>query len=321
MKLFFVALLLLLSGCARDVSGPITANYLLAFYSCDSGTVSARCATSTENHYTYLAQSNDGLSWELVPRLDAFPGTSPGVVRRGNTLFFYAADGFSRRLDLNSGELSDRLPFTILRANGSQEYYAGPRAYLDENNRIVLFYLVGNNVGDDPEDCGAATCSQVIRSATEVSDSQGTQFIVDTGDRYSLTISNGETGGFPTIFKELSRFVLLFSYEGTSLSAGSATLTGTYAHTLTGGELTALGGNPSAIYQPTTDEFWTFVSRVGGGGLHTLRRAKHASIQVPIPIAQWADVATAAGLGLATGYDLLDPVVIDNRPAERREGK
>jgi len=65
----------------------ITAPYLMAFHACD--TSAGIDCNMPMNHKVYLAQSEDGVNWSLVPGWQPFQGSVPDVIRRGDTLYIY----------------------------------------------------------------------------------------------------------------------------------------------------------------------------------------------------------------------------------------
>lgn len=73
------------SPTSAPVSAPleITGKYLMAFHACDAAAAECR---DPRNHQVYLAQSDDGAQWSLVPGWKPYPGSVPDVIRRGESL-------------------------------------------------------------------------------------------------------------------------------------------------------------------------------------------------------------------------------------------
>lgn len=64
----------------------INGKYLMAFHACDTAADNCR---DPRNHRVYLAQSDDGTQWSIVPGWTPHGGSVPDVIRRGETLYIY----------------------------------------------------------------------------------------------------------------------------------------------------------------------------------------------------------------------------------------
>ena len=154
-----------LSGLAVVLfSAPATAQiapterYLLAFHACEP----AVTCPDPANHRVYLAESNDGATWTMVPNWTTFAGSVPDVIQRGRTVYVFAvAHGQVARYNIDTNT-SDRVSVTVTGLpNGRTSDWVDPSLYLDDQGRLVLFFLYAPLVGGDPARCptGQTTCT------------------------------------------------------------------------------------------------------------------------------------------------------------------
>ena len=83
-------------------SGAVTGIYLMAFHASD--TSDGTDCHNPQSHIVYLAQSDDGENWSLIPGWEPYQGSVPDVIQRGNTLYVYTP-GELVRYDLESDTL------------------------------------------------------------------------------------------------------------------------------------------------------------------------------------------------------------------------
>ena len=199
---------------------PPSQQYVMAFHGCKAD---SRDCNNPSNHEVYLAQSNDGASWGLVPGWEPRDGSVPDVFRRGDTLYVISTGGVSR-LNMQTGDVTHE-KVTI---EGGENYVDPSLAQLPDG-RLVMFYLPGI-MGQDPASCapGEGSCTRQIKSAVEVPGSNGTWFRADSGARVAETITGG-TFSDPDIFFNGSEWVLYVS-RGPSINAyTSANLQGAFS--------------------------------------------------------------------------------------------
>ncbi len=273
----------------------ITGTYLLSFLACDTG--ASDCA-NPDNHRVYLAQSNDGANWSLVPGWTTYAGSVPDVIRRGNTLYVYTP-GYVRRYRFATDTWEDPVPVTL--TDPDADSFVDPSLYVDDQGRLVLFYLLGV-FGQDPAGCasGESTCVKHFHSATEVAGSDGAQFVAEPGDRSQVTVNAPATASDPDIFYDGSRYVLYIS-RGSSIQVyTSPTLHGSYTVTtgLPGGYLTLDGGVGSGYFDSATGHYWTYVHTNQG----VIRRAVHASLGTQLAGGDFTTVLSGSGIGLGASY-------------------
>ena len=276
---------------------PPSQQYLMAFHGCKSG--SGDC-NNPSSHEVYLAQSNNGASWSLVPGWEPRGGSVPDVLRRGDTLYVISTGGVSR-LNMQTGDVTHEQ----VSLEGGEQYVDPSLAQLPDG-RLVMFYLPGI-MGQDPAACapGERSCIRQIKSAVEVPGSNGTVFRADSGARVSETITGG-TFSDPDIFYNGSEWVLYVS-RGQSINAyTSANLQGDFS--FRGPVSQNQGGVGSGM--PTSQ-----------GGVQTFAHSSTRDSTVIVrgesatgttPIATFATVITGPSIGL--GNYVASPGVALNSP-------
>jgi len=201
---------------------------------------------------------------------------------------------------------------TIKKSDGSQEDYADPSLYLDPStNKIILFYLSTTGYSGDPANC--TTCP--IRSGTEVDGSDGTQFVMDSGDRAS--VSGGKITD-PDIFYDGSKYILYIAKELQQvLVYTSTTLQGTYSPVtaLTGGILTNYGSVPAGYYDSVTGKYWTYITVLSPTTPSVIKRAVHNDFSKQLTDADFTTVIPGSNfIGLGSSYTVESPGFAVNAP-------
>jgi hypothetical protein len=215
--MFWIALFNLdaLTQAAPDISGKNQENppgqdgYLMTFHACDT---TADDCFDPRNHWVYLAQSLDGMNWNLFPDWKPYHGSVPDVIRRNETIYIYTPGHLVRyHLDTQTieGPLEVKVP-------GLTTGYVDPSLIIDENGYLVLFFLYGQQ-GMDPAGCAPdeATCVREIGSASEIPGSDGAEFSLDDGQRVSANIDNAsqiKTFSDPDVFYDGAQYVLYISH-------------------------------------------------------------------------------------------------------------
>lgn len=277
-------------------SGTLPGAFLLAFHACDTSTVNC---SSPQNHSTYLAYSDDGVSWTPLSDVTAFQGSVPDIIRRGDTLYIFNP-GTVRKYTISAKTLGSSTSVTMTKSDGSAESFVDPSPYLDTStNKIILFYLSSTGVTGDPAQC--TTCP--MRSATEVDGSDGTQFVVDSGDR--ILISNGTD---PDTFYDGSQYIMYISKGPSVLVSTSTTLKGTYSlvSTLTNGTLTNVGGIPAGQYDSATAKYWTYVHTASSPSV--IKRAIHSDFSKTLSDSDFSTVVSGSTYtGLGSSYSVQSP--------------
>lgn len=303
---FFCMLYLLLSyQPALATQGDITGKYLLAFHACDQNT-----CNDPRSHQVYLAESNDGMSWSVVPGWIPHNGSVPDVVRRGNSLYIYSTSGV-RRYRFQTKTWEDPLPVTLKTVSGAEDMYVDPGPIVDKDGRIVLFYMVGAK-GYDPARCapGETTCTKYFRSAVEIDGSDGTEFKVLEGNRLEIPITSQSTASDPDLFFDGSRYVMYISRGNNVQVYTSSELNGSYTllNDLPEGYLNQnTGGIPSGYYHAETKSYWTYV-HIPQGNIQVIRRAVHSSLSKPLTASDFTTILTGTDVaGLGPSWSVASP--------------
>lgn len=288
-----------------------TKRYLMAFHGCE-GTL---CSSPT-NHRVYLAESNDGASWTMVPGWTSFAGSVPDVIQRGRTLYIFTASQEVARYNLDTGA-SDRVRMTVSGLpSGVSSDWVDPSLYIDEQGRLVLFLLYAPFGGGDPARCatGIASCTKQFMSATEVTGSNGGQFAVDPGTRATITVTSTalpSSASDPDIFFGGTQYVMYISH-GSSISVWtSSSLRGTFTQstTLPGGLLAdGTGGVPAGHFDGATSQYWTYAHVTQGNPATSVtRRAVHSGFSQQLTASSWTTVVTGSGIGLGSSTSVESP--------------
>jgi len=286
----------------------IQSPYLLAFHACDTATDDCH---DPQNHRVYLAQSDDGADWSLVPGWEPCQGSVPDVIRRGDTLYVYTPNKV-RRYRFSTDAWEDPVPVTLTdpEATGG---FVDPSPFLDDQGRLVLFYLLGV-IGQNPASCapGETTCVKHFHSAVEVEGSDGTAFVVEPGDRVQVTINMPGSASDPDIFYDGSRYVLYISRGANVQVYTSPTLHGTYAlsDSLPDGYLIHGAGIPAGHFDSATARYWTYAHTSEG----VIRRAVHASLDVALSEGDFTTVLSGSSIGLGASYRVESPGFAVNTP-------
>lgn len=277
-----------------------SAPYLAALRVCASGS-----ACNASSHEIRLASSQDGASFTLMPNATPASGGVPELVRRGDTLYLYANNTL-HRYSLASGTWGAPVPVQVTNASGGAALVANASAIVDGDGRMTLFYLVGRTTGD-AWSCASIICTKTIRSATEVTGSDGSSFAVDAGDRALL--STNTTATDPDVYAGPGGFVLLSGFGGSSRANEAAELRGTYSFASLVSNGT--GNFPAGHYHAPTGKHWIYVARSIDGAPPVIRRAIVEGIGAPAPASSFVTVGFA-GLPPGAGVDSLS--FLDNRP-------
>ena len=150
-------------------------------------------------------------------------------------------------------------------------------------------------------------CTKNFKSATEVSGSNGTQFVVNSGTRLSINL-NANTASDPDIYYDGTRYILYISSGTNTLAYTAASLHGTYTAvtTLNNAVLTNEGGIGCGYFDPTTNNYWTYVHTNAG----EIKLKVHSSINSSISgLSMVINYATA---GLASGSLAQSPGICKN---------
>ena len=271
-------------ACEGTHSLVITQRYLLAVHAAEPG------ATFAE-HETHLLESADGSNWTEVSGWQPYVGSVPEVIERDGFLYLFNP-GKRRVYDLAGGSVTGA-SVSISDAIGNTVSYVDPSAIVDDEDRMVLFFLNSTGVppGTDP---AAGSDPKAFDSATEDASSNGLAFTLEPGPRVEALSSD------PDVFYDGSRYVLYISYGSNTRAYESATLHGSYTGLPGLGPdamLTSVGGVPAGHYDADNVEYWTYV-HAHAGGANVVRHAVHASLDSALTASNFVTVVQAADLGL-----------------------
>ena len=296
----------------EEVSSVVNKEYLMAFHACDTA---ATDCMNPKNHMVYLAQSDDGMAWEVIPGWEPFPGSVPDVIRRGNILYIYCAGTQLRKYDLETDTLSEKIQVTLNDPEAPGKY-VDPSLIIDDQEQLVMFYMPGV-MGQDPARCapGETQCTKLFRSAVEKEGSDGEEFTATEGNRVEVTIQK-DVASDPDIFFDGKQYVLYIS-RGQSVEVyTSDDLFGSYA------QVDALpddflvqeaGGVPSGFFDTETSEYWTYVHT--GHPNAVIKRATHDNLTTPINPADFIEVLSpATNNEFSASFSIESPGFAENQP-------
>ena len=310
LALMVVAVGLTIASINADVkASAVTGKYLLAFNICDAG------ACIDPPFKAYLAQSDDGVTWRPIPGLIPFKSDCPDPIRRGDTLYVFGpimegGQGPAASVCKYSFEQDCWSPPERIAVMGARfpsipygrELFIEPSTILDEQGRIVIFYrLFWRTGGRDKRDGDI----EYIRSATEVEGSDGTEFRVDEGDRFTVEIHPGTselitTVGNPDVFRGPDGYYILLGIKDGTMLLFSEELRGAYSlvEELHQGLIMTshIGGQSAGHYDALTGQYWVYgVPGQGGNispgiGFGSVARAVVSRLDQPIPTSKFQTV-------------------------------
>ncbi len=250
----YLAILLFCTSSYQVMAQPSKA-YLMSYLTCSS------CGNPV-NHSVQLAESNDGVAWTSVPGFVTYSGSVPDVITRNSKLYIYTP-GNVRRYDRSTNTWDATVTSVSVKdSSGAIVSYVDPSLIVDSTGKLVMFFLESTGIVGDPATCSSYPCTKLFKSATEVTGSDGTQFVTNSGTRISITLTtSGSSASDPDIFFNGSQYVCYVS-KGNSIQVFTAsTLHGTYNQvtTLSNGILTNDGGIPSGYYDSASANYWTYI--------------------------------------------------------------
>ena len=234
----------------------LSSGYLLIFHHCR---VSELDCYDPMLHEIGLAHSTDGKKWTMLESFSGLRGSVPDIILRENDFWIYALPE-SYLIDATTLKIKKKDGVKVFDSKKERRIQVDPSTIIDENGRIVLFFLEGIP-GIDPARCPQnRPCKKRFLSATEREGSQGMIFDLDEGIRLDLPIMGNEFASDPDIF--IGRDNLFYMYisrgQGTQVFV-SSTLRGEYNEI---GWLTKNnGGVACGYYDHQTDSFWSFTSK------------------------------------------------------------
>ena len=276
----------------------LTGKYLMAFLGCEGG--GDVCGDPTA-HRVYIASSDDGVHWTVPDGWTPYVGSVPDVVERDDKLYIYTPNQVVFA-DLTTGEVTEPVDVEV-EGDGLPAGFVDPSPTLDDQGRIVLFFIAGSFDGAIGTCAGGeTTCTVNVYSATETDDRDGIHFTLDAGARAEVDVdiaSDIKTATDPDIFYDGTQYVLYVSHGQAMSVWTSATLTGTYTRvtTLPDGMITpASGGVGSGLFDAETGMYWTYAHK-SSGDTTVIRRAVHADFSAQLTADDFTTVIEGADLG------------------------
>ena len=309
---------LVLGGPAAVAQNAVTKPYLLSFDACVPD--ASGCGAGARYSTVYLAQSDDGVHWELVPGFVPFAASVPAVIRRGSTLYLVSMSPTTpppamevRRYHMESGTWDPPVIAAITDAQfpGAPN---SPALLLDPEGNLILF-------SDTYLQCLVAGCTTVHqRLLHEVPGSDGTQFIAQAAD--VATIDLGAPASAQTLVSAGDLFAFsdgrqYIVYLPTALAPPtppgmrlytSASSEGPYvlSTALPNGSIVGNGiAQMAGFYNEARHEYWDYGSQIALPS--SLGRAVKLGLGQQVSVPDLAPVLAASALGLPANVTLQHP--------------
>jgi hypothetical protein len=185
-----------------------------------------------------LYGSSDGVRFTASPGFTPGPGSSPAPIRRGPKLYLYGApaltatglEGAARRFTARAdGRLAEGPPaaYSVQLASPEDAGRATPGGLapslgVDDAGSLVLLYALRYEPGTNACPVAGQACVK-LRTATEVSGSDGTAFTGDPGNRIVLSLDPADSVGPPSLLRADKGWAVLVQGPGGCLRALTAT--------------------------------------------------------------------------------------------------
>jgi len=221
-----------------------------------------------------------------LPDWQSYKGSVPDVIRRGDTVYIFTPAAV-RKYDVKTNTLSDKI-HVVLDDPTATGGFVDPSMFLDEQGRLVMFYMPGI-MGQDPAQCapGESQCTKVYRSAVEKEGSDGMEFVATEGNRAEITIKQ-DIAADPDIFFDGNQYVLYISRgQGVQVFTGNE-LHGSYTEVSPGDFLLREGGVPAGYFDVENSEYWTYIH--SGHPSAVIKRAVHKDLTTFLGAGDFAEV-------------------------------
>lgn len=273
-------------------SQPFTKKYLMALHTCGGG------CSDPRNHTIRLAESDDGINWNLVPNFQPYSGSVPDAIIRGSKLYLFDA-GSITIYDKSTNTWSPRTNVQVTDLSNNPVRSTDPSLYIDDQGRIVLFFLNSTGLIGDPAGCNSYPCTKYFDSAVEEPGSDGKSYKLQTGHR-ALIVLNAGFASDPDIFFDGTNYYMFVSHGQSTAVYKSASLHGSFSQvpTLPNGILTDAGGIACCHYDSISNKFWSFVQKNQTIGGAVINRAVHKDFNLQLTESDFSTVISGASLGL-----------------------
>lgn len=191
---------------------------------------------------------------------------------------------------------------------------------VDDQGRLVLFSLHGT-LGSDPAMCAPAeaTCTKHIASATEVEGTDGAEFILDEGDRLSVSVGTGtpfQSISDPDVSTDGREVYPLLSHGSWMAVRTSPALRGSYRQLDVppmGFPTAGSGGVGARHFGTPSTSIWLFPHVHQQVGM-VIRRAAVRDLTRQLEEGDWTTVLAGEGRGLGQGMNAESAGFAVNRP-------
>jgi hypothetical protein len=216
-----------------------------------------------------LLQSSDGVRFEPAPGFTPGPGANPAPVRRGAALYVYdlpaltptGLEGTVRRFAIGTGgRLAERAPtpYRIQLASPEEAQRASPGSFapsaaVDDRGGIVLLYAIRLEPATNACPLPGQACVK-LRTASEVTGSDGTEFAGDAGNRIVLSFPPAGAVGPPALLRADRGWAILAQGPGACLHALAASDPHA-AYRSAGCVTTASPASPSGLWDARLREY------------------------------------------------------------------
>lgn len=297
----------------------VSKSFLMAFHAC-----SVSDCKDIRNHQVYIAESDDGANWSLLPGWKSFIGSVPDVIRRGDFLYVYyvgidnGENLYVSKYNVVSGSLIEK---SIVRLSNDFGHFVDPSLSQLDDGKFLLTGLYVEGVQptanaqppqpSNPATCKSneSTCIKTIKTASEIPGSDGAIFKLDSGARASITLdANTKSASDPDLFRDDKQWILYVSVGPSVIAYTGTDLNSEFTRKAFVSQNS--GGIPSGFYQMSTGKIWTFV-HTDKGQLSVIRRAIHESLTAQAENA-WVTVISAGSLGLNADWRVESPGFAQN---------
>ncbi len=299
-------MLLPLSGKTQ----PFTKKYIMAFAVC------SQPASPPPDQTVYLAESDDGSNWTLVPDFIPYTGSVPEIIIRGSKLYVYTPTPTAvvKRYDFGSNTWdASPVSVSIHDSVGNNVGWVDPTSIIDSSGNIVLFFLNTTGISGDPAICTAYPCTKYFDMAVEVPGSDGTQFVKSSGHRASITLQDTlqRRACDPDLFFDGTQYVLYITKANGMVAYYSNQLLGNYTlfSGLPNGFITVQGVTGCGYFENTSSEYWMYVMEKVSG-VFVIRRAVFNNFNSQVN--SFNTVLSATSIGLPSTMNTESPSFCTN---------
>jgi uncharacterized protein (TIGR02145 family) len=291
----------------KDSATYFLKKYIMSFHTCTG----IDCS-NPKNHITKLAESDDLINWNLIANIPQMQGSVPDVIVRADKLYVYNP-GLVRIFNNSSKKWEPSAQIIILDSNNNKVDFVDPSAFIDDNGKIVLFFLNSTGlVGQDPAGCKVYPCTKNFDSAIEEDASDGKRFRLVSGHRLTIELQNG-TASDPDIFFDGKEYILYISRGSNTFAYHSLSLNGTYLPftSLPNSVLTNAGGVACGFYDFNSKIYYTYVHS-NENGTNIIKVATHQDFSKQLIPSEFKPAINGYLMGLGINANCESPGITQN---------